>query len=209
VLLDAELRAGLGVALNEAKLLDFVLTPAERACVAWFEVLTLPPSGPAPADRRVQLQLSGVGRLVASVRTTSQQSPDPPGEPFGVDQLSDVVRSFGGQPVYGWEFFDRDPSAEKTAWMRHPSLDWTSGDLAGSHWMDLFQEEPFGTPAAERQFDLRVWFERLNVADPAGTPIELAEFVRGGRRWWAALDAGDPRTEGHGIFPIGTPRPGA
>jgi hypothetical protein len=45
---------GLGVALNEATLVGLEVDPQRLVAAATFAVLTLPPDGPEPADRRRQ-----------------------------------------------------------------------------------------------------------------------------------------------------------
>lgn len=196
--LDGRLRAHLGVALNEANLLDVVLDAERATCALWFDVLTLPPSDAARPNRRAkrQLRLERVGRLIAGVRVPTAQDPNPPGEPFGIEALSGVVRRFGGQPVYGWEFLDRVIPEHEAAWMLHPSVDWVGAAPPGRHTIDLFQEEAFGVPGVESKLDLRIWFDSLTVTTGAGEPIDLQDFVAGGTRWWDGLSAGDPRTTG-------------
>ena len=63
--------------------------------------------------------------------------------------------------------------------------------------MSLSQE---GT---EAHLGLCIWFDSFEVRTVAGKLISLEEFCDGGRRWWDAMYAGDPRTRGHGIVPAG------
>jgi hypothetical protein len=50
--------------------------------------------------------------------------------------------------------------------------------------------------------DLRIWFTQIQITTPDGTDIPLADFISAGARWWDGLYSGDPRTGGHGIFPL-------
>jgi hypothetical protein len=100
--------AGLGVALNEARWLGAEVDEDRRLAVVTLATLSLPPEGPAPEDPRVQVLLSSVGRVVG-VHTS------PTGEvlPLELRDLLAVVESFGGRPIYGWEFIDvpfREPA---------------------------------------------------------------------------------------------------
>jgi len=69
--------------------------------------------------------------------------------------------------------------------------------------MEVFQS---GT-APDLHLDIRVWFETLSIST-RGHRIDLTDFAAGGVRWWDALYAGDPATQGHGIFPL-RPAPAA
>ena len=177
--------AGLGVALNEATLLGVEVDPTRRLAELTLSVLSLPVEGPATHDPRVQILLSPVGRVCA-VRFV-----DGDVQTFTMDQLLWVVRDFGGCPIYGWQFFDT-PYTELT----HVSLDVTFPGPGGfGHSLAVFQEG-----GVKGRLDLRIWFDALTVRTPAGDPVSVADFIGGGMRWWDALNAGDPRTEGRGII---------
>jgi hypothetical protein len=192
-----ELRSDLGVALNEADLLGFEVDPDRRIAAATFRILTLPVEGPPPEDSRVQMLFSPVGRVAASLRNGSWNDGAAEVVPFALGELHGIVHSFGGQPIYGWQFFDVHEQ-ELAKWGIRLSLDWRSCPGGLSRSIAVFQSSVRG-PA--RHLDLCVWFDALEVRGPNGTLIQLEEFASGGRRWWDALHAGDNRTMGHGIFP--------
>ncbi|HEY6324124.1 MAG TPA: hypothetical protein VJA16_21485 [Thermoanaerobaculia bacterium] len=196
--LSVEEKQSLGVALNEARLLGVELDPERRLAAATLAVHTLPETGPGPPDSRVQLLFSPVGRLAASLRRGAWNDPAAEVETFSLDQLLGIVQSCRG-PVYGWEFFDLHDE-QLRRWGDRLSLDFRAGDDGLSHSILLFQE--FDTP--QRHLDLLIWFDRLEVRDPADRPLTLAEFAAGGKRWWDGLYAGDPRTAGAGIMPLNT-----
>jgi hypothetical protein len=193
-----ELRTELGVALNEADLLGFEVDPARRMANATFRVLTLPAAGPPPADRRVQMLFRPVGRVAASLRNGFWNDEAADVVPFSLAELLGVVESFGGYPIYGWEFFDVH-DRELARWGNRLSLDWRSEPDGLSRSISVFQSSN-GGPA--RHLDLCVWFDELEVRRPDGSTIALEEFAAGGRRWWDALFARDKRTEGPGIIPV-------
>ena len=194
--LSTEDKATLGVALNEATLLGVELDPGRRAVGVTFSVLTLPEAGPEPEDARVQLVLSSVGRIAASLRSGSWDDAQAEVVPFEVADLLAVVQSFEGEPIYGWEFFDLHEQ-ELEAWGERLSLDWGDSRDDLDHSLCLFQE---GT---DRHLDLCIWFGSLEIRSPSGELVPLEDFCEGGRRWWEALESGDPRTDGHGIAPAG------
>ena len=112
---------------------------------------------------------------------------------FGIDDL-DIVQSFGGLPLYGWEFVNNDDGA-LAYWMERSSLVLEPVGGSTANRLSLFQE------GGDRHLDLWIWFEDLLVRDSDGSPIPLSVFIADGKRWWDALYADDPRTQGHGIIP--------
>lgn len=192
---DDRLWRGLDVALNEADFCDMRINERRGEVQLLFVVLTLPEEGPEPEDRRRLICCHGVARIVAALRHPRRSNGRAPVEPLSLADLPSTVRSFGCQPVYGWEFIDL-PSEAAGSWAATPSIDFSVGRGRGSHSIDLFQE---GINQDERRFDLRVEFDELSVLDQKGKEVPLEEFVAGGRRWWTAFQANDPRTEGHGI----------
>jgi hypothetical protein len=194
--LTDDLKAGLGVAFNEATLLGVEVQPLRRLAGVTLGLLTLPPGeGPAPEDPRVQLRLSPVGRVAVSLRLGRWDDPAAQVVPVTLADLLPTVRSFGGLPIYGWEFLDVYPGGSPP-WADRLSLDWRQGDDGLSHTLSLFQEGP------DRHLDLCIWFDALRIYDPVGRELGLDEVVAGGRRWWDAFHAGDPRTAGHGMYPL-------
>jgi hypothetical protein len=188
--------AGLGVALNEATLLGLEVDPQRLVAAATFSVLTLPPDGPEPADPRRQFIFRPVGRVAASLRHGRWDDPTAPVEPFAVEQLLAIVQSFRGLPIYGWEFVDRE--ADFSSWADRLSLDFSGDPTAMDHSITLFQEG--GTE--NKILDIRLWFGEFEIRDALGRHISLDDFIAGGKRWWDALYAGDPRTRDHGIVPV-------
>jgi hypothetical protein len=184
--LTAEVISGLGVAMNEARLLGAeVDVPGRRAGVT-LSVLSLPPEGDEPEDPRVQILLSPVGRVWAG------RAKEGAIRSFGVEQFLSVVQEFGGLPIYGWEFFDTAFEERQES-----SLDLRISTEEGlSHHLSLVQA---GGPSDALKFT--IWFDALELRRPTGEAIGIADFIAGGRRWWDGLHSGDPRTSGHGIFP--------
>lgn len=193
--LDEALWRGLDVAINEADFCDMRINERRGEVQLLLVVLTLPEQGPEPKDRRRLVCCGSVARIVAALRHETGHDGRTPVEPLSLPDLPAVVRSFGCQPVYGWQFIDVGGEATGS-WREVPSIDFSVGKGRGSHSIDLFQE---GINDDRRRFDLRVEFDELSVLDQKGREMPLEEFVAGGRRWWAAFQANDPRTEGHGL----------
>ena len=105
-----------------------------------------------------------------------------------------MIQSFGGLPIYGWEFFDTDEK-DFPRWADRLSLDYRT-DVETAHSITVFQE------ASDRHLDVCLWFSRLEIKDPSGEGISMEAFIAGGRRWWDALYKGDERTSDSGIIPL-------
>ncbi|MHB1987410.1 MAG: hypothetical protein ACYCSF_05430 [Acidimicrobiales bacterium] len=198
--LSEELRAGLDIALNEADFCDIRINERGGEVRLLMVVLTLPRDGPAPEDTRTVLSCTGVSRIVASLREGRWDDATAEVVPLRLAELPSTVRSFGSQPVYGWEFIDA-PASRRPVWRDRASLDFSVGRGRGEHSIDLFQAS---IGEGHRHLDLRIEFDDLAVTDADDRTVPLEDFAAGGRRWWAALEAGDARTEGHGISPLGS-----
>ena len=195
--IDAETAQGFGAALNEATLLGAEYDPDRNLLGTTFSVLTLPSDrSPEPSDPRVQIVFSGVGRVAAALRNSYWNDLDADTIPFQISELLEIVKSFGGQPVYGWEFVNVDDSAF-TQWNKRLSLDFYATTGSTDNQIRLFQESP--TP--ERHLDLWIWFADIHLRNPQGEELAMEDFIAGGDRWWAAMHAGDKRASGHGIGP--------
>ena len=187
----------LNVALNEATLLGAEVDTELRVADVTLSVLSLPEEGPPPEDPRVQLLLHPVGRVCASLRHGRWDDAEAPVEAFRIDELLAVLGRLGRHAVYGWEFFDVPEENDFARWKDRLSLDWRApGDHGRAHTLVLFQE------ADKAHLDLCFWFDDLAVRTPSYEEIPLDEFAAGGKRWWDALYAGDPRTGQSGIVPL-------
>ena len=189
---------GLGIALNEATVLEVLVNTEDLVSVVRLSVLTLPEGHDASEpDPGVQLALRPTGRIAASLRHGAWDDPSAPVEHFGIDQLSEVVARGGGEHIYGWEFVDVPDEKGFQQWSDRLSLDWRSGAEGGlSRTLTLFQERK------DEILDLRMWFDELGVFDSTGEQVRLEEFIAGGKRWWDAFYADDPRTHGSGLVPL-------
>jgi hypothetical protein len=188
-------RGGLNIALNESDLIGFEVDPERQIGAATFRVLTLPVSGPAPEDRRVQFLFNQVGRVAASLRNGRWDDPNAPIVLFVMDDLLSIVQSFGGLSIYGWEFIDVHEK-ELKKWGDRLSLDWTSKNNKHSHSITVFQD------TGDRILDLCVWFEDVEIRRADGSVIPIDEFIAGGKRWWDGFYSGDERTNGFGMVPL-------
>jgi hypothetical protein len=193
--MEDEIQAGLNVAINEGTLLGVEVSRARQMAAITLAVLSLPDGdGPPSADTRVSILLSPVGRVTASLRVTATEEVTAEPLPLYLESLLEVVRSFGGQPVYGWDFINSPQGLDASP--GPISLDERLSDQGHENSITLFQ----GGPA--RSLVIRIWFGSLRVFSVSRGELPLSEFIAGGRRWWDAMYAGDPRTKGSGITPL-------
>jgi hypothetical protein len=196
--IDAETADGFGIALNEAKLLGVEYDPTRNLIATTFSVLTLPDDhSPEPMDPRVQIVFSGVGRVAAALRNAVWNVRDAETIPLEISDLLQVVRSFGGQPVYGWEFVNVD-DPEFRHWEKRLSLDYYPPSGSTDNRINLFQE----SVVPERHLDLWMWFSEIHLRNSHGDVIAMEDFIAGADRWWTAMYSRDHRTSGHGISPL-------
>ncbi|MBF6173523.1 hypothetical protein [Nocardia blacklockiae] len=188
-LLDELDAAGLDTALAEATCLGVTVDTAAARVRLELEVLTLPAEGPPPEDRRVFLTLTGVSRVAASLRKQEWDDLEPKIFPLTLDTLGEAIAGFGGGALHGWDFIDVDDSGW-SLWRELLSFDTTVSDRPATHVLEFSQQEGIDP----RELDVRVWFEGVEVETAEGLSVPPADFVAGGRRWWKAHDACDPRT---------------
>ncbi|MFE3542119.1 hypothetical protein ACFXK0_03995 [Nocardia sp. NPDC059177] len=195
-LLDSFDINGLNTALSESTCLGVEVDAAAGRLQLALEVLTLPADGPAPTDTKVLLTFTGVTRVAASLRIQRWDDIDARVLPLTLDQLDDAIASFGGGGLHGWEFIDLDDSGW-TLWSELLSFDTVLDQRIAAHVIEFSQEEGIDP----RELDVRVWFDKITVTDLSGREIPMAEFVAGGRRWWAAHDSGDVRASKADVAP--------
>ncbi|MFD4429309.1 hypothetical protein [Nocardia sp. NPDC058497] len=195
-LLDSFDINGLNTALSESTCLGVEVDAAAGRLRLALEVLTLPAEGPAPTEAKVLLTFTGVTRVAASLRIQRWDDIEARVLPLTLDQLDEAIESFGGGGLHGWEFIDLDDSGW-TLWSELLSFDTVLDQRIAAHVIEFSQEEGIDP----RELDVRVWFDKIAVTDLGGQEIPMAEFIDGGRRWWAAHDSGDARASKADVAP--------
>ena len=194
--MDEITKRGLGIALERGDLAGRGGRPQPEDC--GVDVPRVDPARRRPSAGRsaaVRLGSRPVGRVAASLRHGRWNYHSARVESFSLDALLSVVQSFHGLPIYGWAFFDQEPRF--AGWSTRLSLDEQfTGEAVHSHTIDLFQD------GGGRVLDVRIWFDDVRIRNPRGDELSIDDVIAGGRRWWDALNSGDARTEGHGIFPL-------
>lgn len=181
--------AGLNVALNEATVLSVDYDVVRHRAAIGLELLSLRESSPAEVKRQVELRLTEVSRVVVSLSEngTNRQ--------IRLQDISDIVASFRGQPIYGWEFIDSANSTVSGS-LKQPMLDYRTGVGVATHVLHLFQDDQ------SRRLDILISFDQLQFVAIDGQDISITEIIAAGKRWWDGVFAADPKTRGHGIEPL-------
>jgi hypothetical protein len=189
-----EMQEGLGIALNEASLVGLELDLPQKAGGVAFGVLALPEDGPRPTDSRVLFVLQPFGRIAASLRLGNSENGRLEAVPLTIEELPDVVSSFGQRPIYGWEFVDY-AEEDFAKWSDRLSMDFHGGGEGMAHSITLFQE------GFDKDLKLCIWFDEFTIFDPMRNEIGVDEFIAAGRRWWRAFRQNDPRTRNTVVTP--------
>jgi hypothetical protein len=185
---------GLNVACNEATWIGLEIDQEQAWAGITLSVLTLPAAeGPAPEDSRVQLILQPLSRLCASYRNGYWNDEAAEVLPLTPQQLQELIVTVQ-DPVYGWDFFNSSDEDDFLPWADRLSLDIRPSPAEPLNTINLFQDR---NPV----LDVRIWFGQLRIFGPDRKEIDPQSFIDGGRRWWDAMYAGDPRTKGSGIVP--------
>jgi len=198
--IDGALTDSLNVALNEADWIYAHVRANDCFAELGFRVLTLPEEGSEPDEhgRMLRLCLTQVGRVAASLRQGRWDDDSAQVTEFGIDELDDIVSSFGGQPIYGWKFVDSSDESWRD-WQDRLSLDLVFEAGATTHTLSLFQDID-GDSA--RHLDVCIWFGDAAAHDYDNRPISLVEVAASGQRWWDAFFAKSDRVKGHGMAPL-------
>lgn len=168
-MLTPDRKEGLGVALNEASWAGVPLDEPGQQVTLFLQVLTLPADG-SESDPRRALVLRGVHRVAGSLRHARWDDAEAAAVPLALDEVSSVLRSFDGLPVYGWEFIDIGED-RFAGWSNRVSFDAVWDRSAAEHYIDMFQD------SGSRIFDMRIWFDEVVIEDAEGTGIDIDTFI--------------------------------
>lgn len=196
--INKELRDRIGIALNEAVLLGVEFDKKRNLVACSFALVAMDKDGKVPEDNRLLFIFKPVGRFVASLRNGSWDDKNADVEKFEPENILDIIKSFQGLSIYGWDFVNCGDKDFDT-WKERLSFDYSTGDNVGlENTIDLFQE------GANRHIDLRIWFDDFKILTPKHEPFDLEDFLENGKRGWDAIYANNDKMSGFGIFPATT-----
>lgn len=194
--INEELKYRIGLALNEANLLGVEFDRKKNLVACSFELVTMDKDGNVPEDRRLLLIFNPVGRFIASLRNGHWDDKNAVVENFNPENILEVVQSFNGLPIYGWDFINCDDKDFDT-WKDRLSFDYSTGNNTGlTNTIDLFQE------GDNRHIDLRIFFDDFEILTPKYEPVDLEEFLENGKRGWDAVYSNNGKMDNFGIIPV-------
>lgn len=196
--IDEELRHRIGLALNEATLLGVEFDKENTMVACSFALVAMDKKGNVPVDNRLLFIFKPVGRFVASLRNGHWDDKSAEIEKFEPKNILEIIQSFRGLSIYGWDFINCGDKDFDT-WKDRLSFDYTTGDNIGlTNTIDLFQEDD------NKHIDLRIWFDDFEILTPKYEPVDLEEFLENGKRGWDAVYANNDKMGNFGIIPATT-----
>ena len=193
--IDEDLRHRMGLALNEATLLGVEFDKEKNLVACSFALVTMDKDGNVPDDNRLLFIFKPVGRFVASLRNGHWDDKNAEVEKFEPESILEIIQSFKGLSIYGWDFVNCGDEDFDT-WKDRLSFDYSKGENVGlSNTIDLFQE------GGNRHIDLRIWFDDFEILTPMYESVDLEEFLENGKRGWDAIYANNEKMGDFGIIP--------
>ena len=194
--IDEELKHKIGIALNEANLLEVEFDKESNLVACSFALIAMDKDGNVPEDKRLLLIFKPVGRFVASLRNGHWDDKNAVVENFEPENILEIIQSFNGLPIYGWDFINCGDKDFDT-WKDRLSFDYSTEDNIGlTNTIDLFQE------GDNRHIDLRIFFDDFEILTPKYEPVDLEEFLENGKRGWDAVYSNNDKMDNFGIIPV-------
>ena len=196
--INEELRHRIGLALNEANLLGVEFDKEKNLVACSFALVALDKNGNVPEDNRLLIIFKPVGQFVASLRNGHWDDKNAEVEKFEPESILEIIKSFQGLSIYGWDFINCGDKDFDT-WKDRLSFDYSTGENIGlTNTIDLFQE------GGNRHIDLRIWFDDFEILTPKYEPVDLEEFLENGKHGWDAVYANNDKMCNFGIIPAST-----
>lgn len=196
--INEELRHRIGLALNEAILLGVEFNKEKNLVACSFSLVAMDKDGNVPKDNRLLFIFNPIGRFVASYRNGHWDDKTAEIEKFEPERILEIVQSFLGLSIYGWDFVNCGDKNFDT-WKDHLSFDYSTGSNIGfTNTIDLFQE------GVNKHINIRIWFDDFEILTSKYKPVELEEFLENGKRGWDAIYENNEKMSNFGIIPAST-----
>jgi len=173
----------LNLAFNESKILDCTILEDEREVITVFDQFALLKDGTAPKDRGIKIIFENVSRITAQLKLGEWNDRKAIIKRLSIETLSEEIRQFKGEEMYGWEFINI-PKSDKDfhKWEKSASLDINFQPQSNFvNTIDIFSEH---FSENSKTLNLRIWFEKFRIESMFGDLIDEIEFIERGQRAW-------------------------
>lgn len=175
-----DIKNGLNQALNEAKIVGLDFDKERKNVYVTFYPIAIQQDGTIPKDNRFLFTFRNVGRLATSLTLDTNLE----AVKFDPNELSDKMREFKKESLYGWEFINNSEEIVFKQWKDNVSFDTIiSDDYLNQDTIDLFQEDKY----SKKTIDIRIWFDSIEIFDSDLKPFETQTFIDNGKRGWNKL----------------------
>lgn len=203
VKIEGEIRDKINLAFNESRIVDCVIDNTENTIITEFETLSLLENGLSPKEPTVKIYFEGVSQLSINLKLGKWNDKNASIKKLNIEEVSEDVRNFNGQEMYGWEFVNAPNSEiEFNNWKNNASLNISFSESKAVNTIDIFSEH---FSKSSKTLDIRIYFEKFSIKSKSGELIELKEFVERGYRAWDAVYNGNQQmqTQNGGILVSG------
>lgn len=176
----------LDLAFNESRILDCIILEKKKEVITIFDQFALLKDGTIPNDSRVKITFENVSRIAALLKLGEWNERKAPIKTLSIENISNEIRKFEGQEMYGWEFINV-PKSEKDfhKWEKTASLDVKFQSKNNTtNTIDIFSEHFSENP---KTLNLRIWFEKFKIESMSGELIDEVQFIVRGLRSWNKL----------------------
>lgn len=168
------------IALDEARLLDVVCQLEEDKVSVIVEKLFTQTNDYSLIEGDI-LVLKGISEIKVSIRNGWWNKRNAKVDKLNLSELSSIVKSYGGEQMYSDKFINReDDTYHQWVWENKLSLHRKIREQASLHHITLFQEGS----AINKWFEIRIWFDKLELYDSTLEKIGVEEFSRKEYDFW-------------------------
>ena len=185
---------GFNIALNEARLLNVEFDPIIRRAIISLNVLSLPVDKFPSENSLVQIDLHSVNHFIGIYKIGRWDDPKAEIKKFDNENLSEIVQSFGGLPIYGSDFLQLKQD-EKNKDFGDISFEYCFNE-ENNYKLWLFQASD------DRYLEFHIWFNQMAIRNSEVGILLIEQFIAGGKRFWEGINKNDFRVQGYGIYPL-------
>ena len=194
--INKKLKDRIGIALNEAVLLGVEFDEEKNTVACSFSLISMDKNGNTPIDNRLLFIFNPIGKFVASYRKGYWDDQNAEVIKFEPEKILEIVQSFQGLSIYGWDFINCGDKDFDT-WKNRLSFNYSTNVGNGmTNTIDLFQE------GFEKHIDIRIWFDDFKILTSEYKPFKIEDFLDNGERGWNAITSNNTKMKKFGVIPL-------